>query len=255
MKLFVITNTFSLIRKIVRHNFLPENRISTIVEIAAVIIWMVSVLLFYLCLFALFPQIGPWTRDNMVIIIASFFVTDGFTYGFLERNLHHLAQDIENRTLEPILLRPGSFRRFVSFRKSQFSSLIQIPIAVLMLLIFNRTWNWQFIPWFLSLVLGFLIIYLLWYCFDLLAFWFKIGLQVYPVLNELTSMGQFPYVAFLSSPLLALFFPFLAVAAFPAQGLVTQNIPMVLFIQSLLLAGLYCLSRTLEKRGLVWYRA
>ncbi|KKT78137.1 MAG: hypothetical protein UW73_C0006G0019 [Microgenomates group bacterium GW2011_GWB1_44_8] len=242
------------IRKTVRHNFLPENRVNTVIEVAAVVVWMLSALLFYLGMFRLFPQIGPWNKGNMVLIIASFFITDGLTYSLLERNLHHLAEQIEDRNLDTTLLRPGSFRKYVGFRRTQFSSMVQIPIALLMLTFLYHDWSWQVLLWIVSLVFGFFIIYHLWYCFDLLTLWFKLGRQVYPVLNELTGMGQFPYITFMSSKLVLLFFPFLAVAALPAHGMVTQNMILVLFYQSVLLALLYVISVGLERRGLEWYR-
>lgn len=244
----------SFLKKTTRHNFLPENWVNTIIEIAAVIVWMLSSLLFYLGMFTLFPQIGPWNKSNMVLIIASFFITDGLTYSLLERNLHHLAEQIEDRALEPTLLRPGSFRKYVGFRKTQFSSMIQIPVSLGMLIFLYRDWSWQVLPWMVSLILGFFIIYHLWYCFDLLTFWFKIGRQVYPVLNELSGMGQFPYITFVSSKLFLVFFPFLAVAALPAQGLVINNMTGVLISQLLLLVLFYSLSIMLERRGLAWYR-
>lgn len=243
------------LKKLIRHNFLPENRLDTIKEIIAVLIWMVSTLMFYFIMRDIFPDMKFWKGQNLIAIVASFFVVDGLLYSFIYRNLFELTSQIENHKIDHMLLLPTNFQSYTSFRKLQFSSLIQVPTSIILLILFMDVSILEFILWFVSLVIGYWIAYHIWYTLSLLSFWLRIGEKATFVFEELGIVSMFPALPFIRSKLFVVFFPFLTFACYSAVGLLEGNWPRVYLLQISTLVIAVTLAQIIQYFGLQKYRS
>lgn len=243
------------LKKLIRHNFLPENRLDSIKEIIACLIWMASTAMFYFIMQDIFPDMDFWKGQNLIAIVASFFVVDGLLYGFLYRSLFELTEQIENHKIDHILLFPIKFQNYASFRKPQFSSLIQIPTSIILLILFMDVSILEFLLWFTSLIIGYLIAYYVWYILTLLSFWLKIGEKATFVFEELGIVSMFPALPFISSKLFIVFFPFLTIACYSAVGLLDGNWTKVYLLQIPTLLIAVILAQIMQHFGLQKYRS
>ncbi|MDD3646875.1 MAG: ABC-2 family transporter protein [Candidatus Dojkabacteria bacterium] len=243
------------IKKLIRQNFLPENRVQTISEIIAVLVWMASTVIFYYVLQDIFPEQEFWKGANFASIIASFFIVDGLLFSFLFRNLFELSEQIESRKIDQRLLMPVGFKSYSGFRKMQFSSLIQIPVSIVLIILTIRSPIPGFLFWTGSLIIGYLIAYHLWYILSLLSFWIKIGEKSTFLFEEFSLISMFPAAPFIASKLYFFFFPFLTFASFSAKGLLEGGWERIYIMQSAVLLVFVFTAKILEYLGIKRYRA
>ena len=208
-------NLFGKIQKTVRHNFLPQNVAHTLVESSAVFIWMGSTIVFYYVVGKIFPQLEFLQFENAIAIIATYFVGDGLMFGLLYRNLQKLGTEIEQGKVENFLLLPTNTMKYIGFRNIQFASLIQIPIALAMLLIWGEFTFLNLAFWMVSMVVGFYLAYNFWMIFSFISFWYKVGDQTTVMYEELVQMGLFPLKIYLA---FKLFWPLLPIAFIASGG-------------------------------------
>jgi ABC-type uncharacterized transport system permease subunit len=243
------------LKKLIKHNFHRDNIGLTITEIVAVLVWMASTLVFYLILHESFPNEPIFQWNNSIAVIASYFVVDGLTYGILYRNFQSLALQIEERNLDNFLLFPTNLKSFLSLRKFQFSSLIQVPIAILTYLIFGNYSIFGFILWLITLVLGFIISYQLWFLLITLSFWFKSDNRLTNLFEELSTIGMFPAQVYIITKSVLFFYPFLVLSSIPSQYFI-ENKSLYLVIIQLLIIVLLIISNNITLRlGVKTYRS
>lgn len=245
---------FAQVYKAFRQNLLPENYPDTIREIIAVLVWMLSTYAFYLVLKESFPRLSELFSSNLVVIVSSYFIVDGLIYSLLYRNLHQLSQQISDRQVDHIVLFPTSFQSYTSFRNVQLSSFIQVPIALVLVLIFYQPSLFEALFWFFSLIVGFVIAYFFWYLLSLIAFWLKVGDKTSLFFEELSTVGMFPLQPFLNLGVIWFFLPFLSLASFSAYGLINHSLFSSISIQMALVVVLFVLCRFVEAAGLKRYR-
>jgi ABC-type uncharacterized transport system permease subunit len=207
-------NLFTKVKKLIRHNFLPQNIGHTMVETTAVGVWMLSTMAFYVVIGTIFPDLEVLQLDNAISIIATYFVGDGLMYAFLYRNLHELGPEIEKGKIENYLLLPTNLMKYLGFRNIQFASMIQIPVAILMLLIWGNFTLLTLLLWFGSMLIGFYLTYNIWLIISAISFWFKSYGQASTMYEEVIQIGLFPLQIYLG---FKLFWPFLPLA-FVASG-------------------------------------
>jgi len=215
---------------------------------------MVSTVMFYYVLQDIFPEQEFWRGANFASIIASFFIVDGLLFSFLFRNLFELSDQIESQGIDQRLLLPVGFRSYSSFRRMQFSSLIQIPVSIILVILILPISIPSFLLWTGSLIIGFLIAYHLWYIFSLLSFWIKIGEKSTFLFEEFSLICMFPAAPFIASELFVFFFPFLTFASFSARGLLEGGWGRVYMMQGATLIVFVIIAKILEYLGLRRYR-
>jgi ABC-type uncharacterized transport system permease subunit len=245
---------FEKLQKVIRHNFHPDNIAQTITELVAVIVWMVSTLVFYLVLSDSFPNEPIFQWNNSIAVIASYFVVDGLTYGILYRNFQSLAVNIEERLIDNFLLFPVDLKQFLTLRKLQFSSLIQVPIAIIAYLILGNFTLLEFALWIVTLVLGFFISYQLWFFLISLSFWFKSNNRLTNLFEEVSTIGMFPASVYLITKSIIFFYPFLLLSSLPAQAFITNQSLYMILTQSILILVLSLVNRLVLQLGVKTYR-
>lgn len=246
---------FDKINKLIKHNFHPDNIGLTITELVAVLIWMISTLVFYVVLNQTFPDVELFQWNNSLILIASYFIVDGLTFGILYRNLESLAVDIEEKKIDNILLFPVNLKKFLSFRRFQFSSLIQIPISVIAFLFFGDYTLIGLFYWILTLILGFIISYQLWFFIILQSFWFKSENRLTNLFEEISAIGMFPANIYIFTKSFLFFYPFLLLSSLPTYDFVNNTSLNLMIIQFIVIVILIILNKVLLNLGGKVYRS
>jgi len=246
-------NIFIKIKKLIHHNFLPQNIGHTIIETTAVVVWMVSTIIFYVVIGTVFPELEILQLDNSISIIATYFVGDGLMYALLYRNLHELGPEIENGKIENYLLLPTNLMKYLGFRNIQFASLIQVPIAILILLFWGNFTIITLLLWFGSMLIGFYLTYNIWLIISAISFWFKSEGQASTMYEEVIQIGLFPLQIYLG---FKLFWPFLPLAFVASGGFEVLNNGSlwIIGVQIGILVVAVLLRRLLWKMGLRKFR-
>lgn len=240
--------------KLVRQNLLPQNRAVTFLEITAVFIWMSSTAVFYLILNDVYEGVEIFAVRNVLLYVASYFVVDGLMFGLLFRNLSELAIKIEGRGIDGAILLPGNTINFLSFRSFQLSSLVQIPIALLIVFLFVKMPVVSFILWVVTLVLGFVLAYLLWIDAIFVSFWVKNENKLTMVVEELAQIGVFPMQVYLNSFVIFFFGPFLLISSASAYSVLMGNQGVIWVVQVCAIVVLFLLRQLLFNLGIKRYR-
>lgn len=242
------------LKKTIQHNLKKQNILNTLMEISAVIIWMVSTFVFYIVLGRLFPELDLLNNKFTVAIIGSYFISDGMMFSFLYRNIYNLHSEITEGKIENYLLLPTNTVKYISFRKIQFSSLIQVPIALLIVIIAGQYSVISLLVWLISLIIGFFMNYNFWFLANILSFWFKIGDKASIMYEEIIQMSMFPIYIFLG---FKLFFPLLPVAFVASGGapILMNNEYWIVWVQLIILLAISLLRVLLWNRGLKGIRS
>jgi len=244
---------FVKIQRLIRHNFLSQNIGHTIIETTAVVVWMGSTIVFYIIMGNIFPELEILQLDNAISIIATYFVGDGLMYAFLYRNLHDLGPEIEKGKIENYLLLPTNLMKYLGFRNIQFASMIQVPVAILILLIWGNFTLISFLLWFGSMLIGFYITYNIWLIISALSFWIKSEGQASTMYEEIVQIGLFPLQIYLG---FKLFWPFLPIAFVASGGfeVLSNGSLWVIGVQIIILAVVMLLRSLLWNIGLKKFR-
>jgi len=241
------------LKTLIRQNFKKQNIGTTVIEVIAVIIWMGSTLIFYLVISDIFSDFHLFTKSYVITIVATYFVSDGLIFSLLYRNVGHLSNDIETRKLEHFLLLPTNMIKHISFRNIQFASMIQVPIALVMLFLWGNFSLTAFLMWTISIILGLYIAYNIWLIIIASSFWVKTNGHASIMYEELLQMGLFPLNIYLS---FKLFWPLLPIALITSGGalVLSDNKYWILVVQGILLIIVILLRKFIWGLGVKRYR-
>ncbi len=192
-----------------------------------------------------------WTAYEAMVVLGIFTILQGFSATFLAPNLNQIVRQVEQGTLDFILLKPvssqfwlsthrlslwgipdflfgGVIVGFASYKATQASgaSLSQLPFAYIQTLI--------------PLGFGLIILYSLWFILGATSIWFTKIYNVTEVLRGLLEAGRYPIAAY--PPAYKFFFQFVVPVVFltttPAEVLLNRAAPQWLFGSFALAAGL-----------------
>jgi ABC-2 type transport system permease protein len=174
------------------------------------------------CFIARGYQFPGWTWEEALVVLGVFTILQGFAATFLAPNLNKIVRQVEEGTLDFVLLKPISSQFWLSTRTL---SPWGIPDFVFGLIMIGYA-GWRLdlsLPAYLRalppLFLGFLSLYSLWFMLGATSIWFVKIYNVTEVLRSLLEAGRFPVVAYPSA--YRVFFTFVMPIAFlttvPAQ--------------------------------------
>jgi ABC-2 type transport system permease protein len=180
----------------------------------------------------LFYQTGytfqDWSWEEALLVLGVFTLLQGFSATFLAPNLNQIVRQVQEGTLDFVLLKPISSQFWLSTRTVSpwgspdlFFGLILIGYAgnVLGLGLLN------YLAAIMPLVCGFLSLYSLWFMLGATSIWFVKIYNVTEVLRGLLEAGRFPIAAYPVA--YRVFFTFVVPVAFlttvPAQALLHRD--------------------------------
>ena len=189
-------------------------------------IWGVFHFISIIILTSKISSVYGWTRNELIMLTASFSFLWGFFHLFFAINFEEMAEIINRGNLDQFLLKPLDPQFLLSFNRINFSGFIRTIIGSIVLLYIIVSKHMQVslinILEFLLLVgCGLILIYSIWFLLatviiwfpkltNLVAFLFHIsGISRYPPeivkeLNTFTFIFLLPLVIFVSTPTKAL---------------------------------------------------
>jgi ABC-2 type transport system permease protein len=151
----------------------------------------------------LFYQTGytfaGWSWEEALVVLGVFTLLQGFSTTFLAPNLNQIVKQVQQGTLDFVLLKPISSQFWLSTRTISpwgipdlIFGCVLIGYAGNRLGIPTPAYGWGIIP----LAFGFLSLYSLWFMLGATSIWFVKIYNVTEVLRGLLEAGRFPMAAY-----------------------------------------------------------
>ncbi|MBP0020042.1 MAG: ABC transporter permease [Cyanobacteria bacterium SBLK] len=168
-----------------------------------------------------------WNWEEALIVLGIFTLLKGFSSTFLIPNLNKIVEQVQEGTLDFVLLKPISSQFWLSARTVSPWGLPDLVFGMIIIFYagFRLGLNWS--NYLLSLIpicFGIIILYSLWFMLGATSIWFVKVYNVTEVLRGLLEAGRFPMVAY--PALYRFFFTFIVPVAFlttiPSQTLLDR---------------------------------
>ena len=188
--------------------------------------YVVSILFFEI-LFLHSPQIGGWSRDQVILFVSGCLVVDALNMTVFSNNLWALTTLVNRGDLDYYLVRPVSTLFFVSLRDFATNSFINLWMALGILVWAIARFPeplgiWKIALFTVMIVAGTILHFLLHLCFLLTTFWTLSGQGAHSVFWSLNKMYERPdriYTGWFRK-LVVTALPFGLVVSFPTRVLV-----------------------------------
>lgn len=180
---------------------------------------------------SLFYQTGyrfqGWSWEEALIVLGVFTVLQGFSATFLAPNLNQIVKQVQEGTLDFVLLKPISSQFWLSARSVSPWGLPDLIFGFIMISYAGGRLGLHPAAYLLGVVpllFGGLILYSLWFVLGATSIWFVKIYNVTEVLRGLLEAGRFPMAAYPVA--YRFFFTFIVPVAFlttiPAQAILRQ---------------------------------
>lgn len=182
-----------------------------------------------------------WSWTEALIVLGIFTFLQGVSATFLAPNLNRIVQQVEQGTLDFVLLKPISSQFWLSTRVVSPWGLPDLIFGLILIVYAGSRLDLTLNNYFLSAVpigFGIVILYSLWFILGATSIWFVKIYNVTEVLRGLLEAGRYPIVAY--PVIYRVFFTFVVPVAFlttvPAQAMLGRN-EWLYFIGAGVLAG------------------
>jgi ABC-2 type transport system permease protein len=199
-----------------------------------------------------------WSWEEALVVLGIFTVLQGFSATFLAPNLNQIVRQVQEGTLDFVLLKPISSQFWLSTRTVSPWGLPDLIFGLITIGYAGNRLNLEASAYLLGvipLLFGLLSLYSLWFMLGATSIWFVKIYNVTEVLRGLLEAGRFPTVAYPAA--YRFFFTFVVPVAFlttiPAQALLNR-VELVWTVSAALLAiGLFFVSRFFWNFALRFY--
>jgi ABC-2 type transport system permease protein len=199
-----------------------------------------------------------WSWEQALIVLGVFTLLAGFSSTFLEPNLNQIVRYIQQGTLDFVLLKPVSSQFWLSAHTLSPWGLPDLIFGCIIIGYAGTRLNLStgnYLLSFVPIVLGFIILYSLWFILGATSIWFVKIYNVTEVLRGLLEAGRFPMAAYPTA--YRFFFTFIVPVAFlttiPAEVILGRgNLSWTIAAASLAI-GLLLASRLFWKFALRFY--
>ncbi len=165
-----------------------------------------------------------WSWQEAMIVLGLFTFLQGFSAAFLVPNLNRIVAQVEQGTLDFVLLKPISSQFWLSARVLSPWGFPDIFVGLGIILVYGWGLKVSFTAYWVSgltLIFGMVILYSIWFILGATSIWFVRIYNVTEVLRGLMEAGRFPMAAY--PALYRVFFTFIVPVAFlttvPAEAL------------------------------------
>ena len=169
-----------------------------------------------------------WSWQEAIIVLGIFTLLQGFSATFLVPNLNRIVQQVEQGTLDFVLLKPISSQFWLSMRVVSPWGIPDLLFGIILICYAGNQLNLginDYLASILPLFFGFLILYSLWFMLGATSIWFVKIYNVTEVLRGLLEAGRYPIVAY---PTVYRFFftfviPVAFLTTFPAETMLGRS--------------------------------
>jgi ABC-2 type transport system permease protein len=191
-------------------------------------------------------NLGGWRWEEALVVLGTFTILQGFAATFLAPNLNQIVKQVEQGTLDFVLLKPISSQFWLSTHRLSPWGFPDLFFGGAIVLYAGHLLNIQPIAYLAalpSLGFGFVILYSLWFMLGATSIWFTKIYNVTEVLRGLLEAGRYPIAAY--PPAYRFFFQFVVPVIFltttPAETLLNRvETPSLIGSAVLAVALLWC---------------
>jgi ABC-2 type transport system permease protein len=181
-----------------------------------------------------------WSWYEATIVLGIFTLLQGFSNTFLVPNLNKIVQQVEQGTLDFVLLKPINSQFWLSLRSVSPWGIPDLFFGIILIVFAGTKLNLKISDYlfsFIPLSFGAVILYSLWFILGATSIWFVKIYNVTEVLRGLMDAGRYPMEAY--PAVYRFFFTFIIPVAFlttvPAETMLARS-PHIWIIGSGILA-------------------
>ena len=226
-----------------RLNFL----IATLTSLANLVGSLFALFLFYRTGY----NFQDWSWYEATIVLGIFTLLQGFSATFLIPNLNRIVEQVEQGTLDFVLLKPISSQFWLSSRTISPWGLPDLFFGTIIIIYAGTKLGLDIDNYLVSavpIIFGLIILYSIWFMLGATSIWFVKIYNVTEVLRGLLEAGRYPMVAYPAA--YRVFFTFVVPVAFlttvPAEAMLDRTEITWVFGAGILAIGLLLAS------GLFW---
>ena len=201
---------------------------------------------------------GGWNWSEAAIVLGLFTLLQGFSATFLIPNLNRIVQQVEQGTLDFVLLKPISSQFWLSSRTISPWGLPDLFFGSVIIIYHGTQLNLDISNYLISIlpiIFGTIILYSIWFMLGSTSIWFVKIYNVTEVLRGLLEAGRYPMVAY--PAVYRFFFTFIIPVAFlttiPAETLLGRSQIIWIFGAGILAIGLLLFSSFFWRFALRFY--
>jgi ABC-2 type transport system permease protein len=199
-----------------------------------------------------------WNWQEAMLVLGLFTLLQGFSATFLVPNLNRIVDQVQQGTLDFVLLKPIDSQFWVSTRSISPWGLPDLLFGSI--IIFYAGANLKFtlfnyIQGIVPIIFGFIILYSLWFILGATSIWFVKIYNVTEVLRSFLEAGRYPLVAYPAT--YRFFFTFVIPVAFlttvPAEAMLGRSHLEWLGGAGILAVGLFLVAKYFWRFALRFY--
>ncbi|MEL6385161.1 MAG: ABC transporter permease, partial [Cyanobacteria bacterium J06626_18] len=144
-------------------------------------------------------QFQDWSWEEALVVLGIFTMLQGFSATFLAPNLNRIVRQVEEGTLDFVLLKPINSQFWLSARTLSPWGVPDLLFGCILIGYAGRQLAidpWSYLLALPALVFGFMSLYSLWFILGATSIWFVKIYNVTEVLRGLLEAGRFPIVAY-----------------------------------------------------------
>ena len=169
-----------------------------------------------------------WSWQEATIVLGLFTLLQGFSATFLVPNLNSIVKQVEQGTLDFVLLKPISSQFWLSTKTISPWGWPDLLFGIILIIYAGAKLGLAWYDYLASLIplgFGIVILYSIWFILGATSIWFVKVYNVTEVLRGLLEAGRYPIVAY--PAVYRFFFTFIVPVAFlttvPAQTMLNRN--------------------------------
>jgi ABC-2 type transport system permease protein len=175
-------------------------------------------------------SLAGWSQQEMFVLISVFTIYDAFTWSFFYHNMRYYMNYVFSGELDKFLVRPIDAQFMLSVEHNSYNNLIRLFIGIGMLIhslisLGRPLSPLTLIMFFIQIVLGFFLMYSLWFMIATGAFWVDRLQNLNDVLPSLRRLSQVPRGVYtgIASFLFCVVLPIVLVTSIPTETLVGKS--------------------------------
>ena len=227
-----------------------EYKLNFLIELLAMIGTLLGSVFILSLFFSGGGQLGDWTWESALVIQGVYTFLDGLTNALLRPNLTEIVNYVREGTLDYVLLKPIDSQFWLSVKKFSFAGLPEIILGLSIVVWASIQSDASFsvysiILFITSLIIGFLILYSVWFLIAASSIWFVKTWNATEVLRALLAAGRYPISAYpvILRFIFTLVLPVAFLTSFPAEAILGKLQFGILFLGLLLSSLFFMLSR------------
>ena len=169
-----------------------------------------------------------WSWEEAIVILGIFTLLQGFSATFLAPNLNSIVEQVQQGTLDFVLLKPVNSQFWLSSRTVSPWGMPDLIFGGVLIAYAGGQLNLEISNYLLSIVpiiFGLISLYSIWFMLGATSIWFVKIYNVTEVLRGLLEAGRFPMVAYPAA--YRFFFTFIVPVAFlttvPAEAMLGRS--------------------------------